>query len=86
MPGVYCAQAQGAIYHFPRIELPEGAVEAAREADEAPDVWYYKKLLESTGVCVVLEGDSAWVMGCRMARFGSEFHFWMTRRSEWRLW
>ncbi|KAF2676316.1 putative alanine transaminase [Lentithecium fluviatile CBS 122367] len=53
MPGVHCARAQGAIYHFPRVGLPPAAVRAAKEMGETPDVWYCKKLLEATGVCVV---------------------------------
>jgi len=53
MPGVRCAKAQGAIYHFPRVELSPMALRAAREEGEAPDVWYCRQLLEATGVCVV---------------------------------
>jgi alanine transaminase len=54
MPSVYCARAQGAIYHFPRIDLPPAALQAAKEAGEVPDLWFFKALLESAaGVCVV---------------------------------
>lgn len=53
MPSVECQPAQGAIYHFPRVVLSPPALEEARKAGDAPDVWYCKRLLEKTGVCVV---------------------------------
>jgi alanine transaminase len=53
MPDVHCAPAQGAIYHFPRVELSPMALQAAKDEGEAPDVWYCKALLEATGICVV---------------------------------
>ncbi|KAK4225656.1 putative alanine transaminase [Podospora fimiseda] len=53
MPGVECQPVQGAIYHFPRVDLSAVALREAKEVGDAPDVWYCKKLLEKTGVCVV---------------------------------
>lgn len=43
----------GAMYVFPRFELPPKAIEAARAKDQEPDVFYAFKLLESTGICVI---------------------------------
>ncbi len=35
------------------MTLPPKAVEAAKEAGQAPDVFYAFHLLEATGICVV---------------------------------
>ncbi|KAH9639672.1 hypothetical protein HF086_002498 [Spodoptera exigua] len=43
----------GAMYAFPRIELPAKAIEAAKAEKKAPDVFYAFKLLEETGICVI---------------------------------
>ncbi|KAG5309941.1 ALAT2 aminotransferase, partial [Acromyrmex insinuator] len=43
----------GAMYVFPRFELPPKAIEAARTKGQEPDVFYAFKLLESTGICVI---------------------------------
>lgn len=53
MPGVVCQRPQGAMYLFPRVNLPAQAVQAARKTGEKPDIWYCMKLLQATGVCVV---------------------------------
>jgi len=53
LPGVTCAPAEGALYLFPRIELPIKAIAAAREARVAPDEFYALKLLDATGLVVV---------------------------------
>lgn len=41
------------MYAFPQLELPDKAVEAAKAAGQAPDVFYAFQLLENTGICVV---------------------------------
>ncbi|KAI5632402.1 hypothetical protein NE865_14894 [Phthorimaea operculella] len=41
------------MYAFPRIDLPPKAIEAAKQAGQAPDVFYAFRLLEETGICVV---------------------------------
>eukprot|EP00767_Chilomastix_cuspidata_P001645 gnl/Chilomastix_cuspidata/177.p1 GENE.gnl/Chilomastix_cuspidata/177~~gnl/Chilomastix_cuspidata/177.p1 ORF type:complete len:487 (+),score=252.35 gnl/Chilomastix_cuspidata/177:63-1523(+) len=48
-----CATVEGALYAFPRIFLPERAIEAAHARKEAPDLMYCKALLEETGIVVV---------------------------------
>ena len=53
LPGVTCAPAEGALYLFPRIELPIKAIAAARAAGVAPDEFYALKLLDATGLVVV---------------------------------
>jgi alanine transaminase len=41
------------MYLFPRIKLPQKAIEAAKEAGKEPDAFYCLKLLDATGVCLV---------------------------------
>ncbi|CAL4941572.1 unnamed protein product [Urochloa decumbens] len=53
MEGFTCNQAEGAMYLFPRIHLPQKAIEAAKAAKKAPDAFYALRLLESTGIVVV---------------------------------
>lgn len=53
MPGFTCNVVQGAMYAFPKFELPPKAIERAREKKQEPDVYYAFKLLEETGICVV---------------------------------
>lgn len=53
LEGVSCQSAQGAMYAFPQITLPEKHVAEAKAAGMAPDALYCMKLLESTGIVVV---------------------------------
>jgi len=76
LPGISCNKVQGAMYAFPRIELPRKAIEKAKVdinmvilfsecvgkityvqksqmANQKPDFYYAKNLLERTGVFVV---------------------------------
>jgi len=53
LAGVTCAPAEGALYLFPRIELPIKAIAAAREAKVPPDEFYALKMLDATGLVVV---------------------------------
>ncbi|KAG9472859.1 alanine aminotransferase 2 isoform X2 [Eleutherodactylus coqui] len=52
-PGIQCNPVQGAMYSFPRIEIPERAVKLAQAEGQAPDMFFCMKLLEETGICVV---------------------------------
>nr|XP_013805735.1 PREDICTED: alanine aminotransferase 2-like [Apteryx mantelli mantelli] len=52
-PGIHCNPVQGAMYSFPRIELPPRAVQEAKAQGQAPDMFFCMKLLEETGICVV---------------------------------
>ncbi|KAI1888864.1 hypothetical protein AGOR_G00173160 [Albula goreensis] len=53
VPGISCNPVQGAMYSFPRINIPERAVKEAKEKGQAPDMFYCMKLLEETGICLV---------------------------------
>lgn len=53
IPGFSCQPAQGAMYTFPSIQIPDHAVEAAEAAGMSPDTLYALSLLERTGICVV---------------------------------
>merc|ERR1711881_462004 len=51
MEGFTCQIVQGAMYAFPRLHLPQKAIERAKEVGQAPDVYYAFQLLENTGIC-----------------------------------
>lgn len=53
LPGVSCVDSPGALYLFPRLELPETAVKAAEAMGKTADTMYALELLEETGICVV---------------------------------
>ncbi|XP_067651693.1 alanine aminotransferase 2-like [Haliotis asinina] len=53
MEGIRCNEVQGAMYAFPRITLPQKAIDAAKAKGQAPDAFYCFSLLEDTGICVV---------------------------------
>ncbi|KAH9941552.1 transaminase [Amylocystis lapponica] len=44
LPGVSCVDSPGALYLYPKLELPDAA---------SPDTLYALELLEETGICVV---------------------------------
>ncbi|XP_025879999.1 alanine aminotransferase 2 isoform X2 [Oryza sativa Japonica Group] len=50
--GITCNKTEGAMYLFPRIYLPQKAIEAARAVNKAPDVFYALRLLDTTGIVV----------------------------------
>ncbi|XP_017877130.1 alanine aminotransferase 1 [Ceratina calcarata] len=53
IPGFKVNPAMGAMYVFPRFELPKKAIEAAKKQGQEPDIFYAFKLLEATGICVI---------------------------------
>ncbi|CAL8130840.1 unnamed protein product [Prunus armeniaca] len=53
LEGVTCNRAEGAMYLFPRINLPQKAIKAAEAANTAPDAFYCRRLLNATGIVVV---------------------------------
>ncbi|CAG8511025.1 322_t:CDS:2 [Funneliformis caledonium] len=53
LEGVTCNNAQGSMYLFPQIRLPQKSIEAARQASKQPDEFYCLAMLNATGVCVV---------------------------------
>ncbi|XP_066063808.1 alanine aminotransferase 1 [Chamaea fasciata] len=69
-PGIHCNPVQGAMYSFPRIDLPPRAIAAAQEKKLAPDMFFCMRLLEETGICVV--------PGSGFGQKEGTFHFRMT--------
>ena len=53
LPGMSCQPTEGGMYSFPQLLLPDAAVEAARAAGKAPDVFYCLSLLEEAGISTV---------------------------------
>uniref|UniRef100_A0A8C0ISW1 alanine transaminase n=1 Tax=Chelonoidis abingdonii TaxID=106734 RepID=A0A8C0ISW1_CHEAB len=53
VPGIHCNPVQGAMYSFPRIQIPARAVQEAQVRGFAPDMFFCLQLLEETGICVV---------------------------------
>ncbi|KAH8927683.1 putative alanine aminotransferase [Atractiella rhizophila] len=53
LDGIECNPAEGAMYLFPTIKLPQKAVEKARQMGKPADALYCLRLLEETGICVV---------------------------------
>lgn len=53
LPGVTCNDAEGAMYAFPKIEIPQRAVDEAKKQGLTPDTFYVMSLLRATGICVV---------------------------------
>ena len=53
LEGVTCNEAQGAMYLFPKISIPQKALDAAKVEGHAPDSFYAMQLLNATGVVVV---------------------------------
>lgn len=53
LEGISCNAVEGALYAFPQVTLPQKAIDAAKAAGIAPDVFYCLALLEETGLCTV---------------------------------
>ncbi|KAJ2995326.1 hypothetical protein HDV02_000871 [Globomyces sp. JEL0801] len=53
LQGMSCNEAQGAMYLFPQIKLPQRAIDDAKKQNIEADLMYCIQLLESTGVCVI---------------------------------
>eukprot|EP00183_Erythrolobus_madagascarensis_P001456 CAMPEP_0185847766 /NCGR_PEP_ID=MMETSP1354-20130828/2911_1 /TAXON_ID=708628 /ORGANISM="Erythrolobus madagascarensis, Strain CCMP3276" /LENGTH=518 /DNA_ID=CAMNT_0028548097 /DNA_START=98 /DNA_END=1654 /DNA_ORIENTATION=- len=53
LEGVSCSAVEGAMYAFPQIELPSGAIDAAKRLGHTPDEYYCLELLDKTGICAV---------------------------------
>jgi aspartate/methionine/tyrosine aminotransferase len=51
--GVSCQQLSGAMYAFPKINIPAKAVAEAETRGMEPDTLYALELLEKTGICAV---------------------------------
>lgn len=53
MEGVSCQKPAGAMYLFPKINLPRKLCETAKAAGMEPDEFYCLQLLEGTGICII---------------------------------
>lgn len=53
IPGISCVPAEGAMYAFPKVEVPDKAFKKADELGTTADNLYALSLLEETGICVV---------------------------------
>ncbi|KAH9543870.1 hypothetical protein CY35_13G088400 [Sphagnum magellanicum] len=53
LEGVTCNKVEGAMYLFPHLNLPERAMRAAGAVGMLPDVFYARRLLDTTGIVVV---------------------------------
>lgn len=53
LEGVTCNKAEGAMYVFPRLDLPERALRAAGAVGMVADVFYTRRLLDATGIVMV---------------------------------
>jgi len=53
LEGVTCNPVEGALYAFPQVTVPPGAIIAANEAGMPADEFYTMELLKSTGICAV---------------------------------
>ncbi|KAB2611027.1 alanine aminotransferase 2 [Pyrus ussuriensis x Pyrus communis] len=63
LEGVTCNRAEGAMYLFPCITLPQKAIKAAEAATTAPDAFYCLRLLNATGILVVPGSRFGQVLG-----------------------
>lgn len=70
VPGITCNPVQGAMYTFPRITLPQKAIDKAKEEGQIPDMYYCMRLLEEEGICLV--------PGSGFGQREGTFHFRMT--------
>lgn len=64
--GMTCNPSEGAMYAFPKVDLPPKAVEDATKREVTPDLLYALSLLEETGICVVPASG----FGQKEGRFG----------------
>ncbi|WVQ95205.1 hypothetical protein IAU59_002299 [Kwoniella sp. CBS 9459] len=53
LPGVSCNPAEGAMYLFPKIQMPQKAIDEAKKRGKEADVMYALDLLDATGICAV---------------------------------
>ncbi|KAJ2044342.1 alanine transaminase [Coemansia sp. S16] len=67
LPNMSCNDAQGAMYCFPRVELPQAFVDEAKAKGQQPDLLYCMQMLEETGISVV--------PGSGFGQYPGTFHF-----------
>ncbi|KAJ2683535.1 alanine transaminase [Coemansia spiralis] len=67
LPNMSCNDAQGAMYCFPRVELPQAFIDEAKAKGQQPDSLYCMQMLEATGISVV--------PGSGFGQYPGTFHF-----------
>ena len=53
IPGMGSNQVAGAMYAFPKIQIPEKAIQAAKQKGQEADFFYASELLEMMGICII---------------------------------
>eukprot|EP00419_Tripos_fusus_P004821 CAMPEP_0172684788 /NCGR_PEP_ID=MMETSP1074-20121228/19801_1 /TAXON_ID=2916 /ORGANISM="Ceratium fusus, Strain PA161109" /LENGTH=532 /DNA_ID=CAMNT_0013503851 /DNA_START=68 /DNA_END=1666 /DNA_ORIENTATION=+ len=53
IPGISCNPIEGAMYAFPKVQMPEAAVKEAKNRNMEADVFWCLELVEATGVVTV---------------------------------
>ncbi|CAG98648.1 uncharacterized protein KLLA0_F19162g [Kluyveromyces lactis] len=53
LEGIECRKPQGAMYLYPKLDLPYKVIQEAQHLEMEPDEFYCKALLENTGICTV---------------------------------
>lgn len=78
LEGITCNRAEGAMYLFPRIQLPEKAIKAAEAEKTVPDAFYCRRLLNATGIVLVPGSGFGQVSDrfCYLIRSLEFFCFW----------
>lgn len=74
LEGVSCNAAEGAMYVFPRLYLPKKAQIAAGEAGMKADVFYTRRLLDSTGIVMVPGSGFGQVCATSLKKNGNISH------------
>jgi len=52
-PLITCSEIQGAMYAFPKVDLPEKFIDECSKAEKEPNFEYCYRLLQETGICTV---------------------------------
>ena len=53
MENISCNEVEGAMYAFPQVKFSKKAIEAAKQANQAPDLFYCLEVLKNTGIALV---------------------------------
>lgn len=70
LEGMNCNKVVGSMYVYPRIFLPDKALQEAKEKRQEPDEFYAMSLLENSGICVI--------PGCLFGQRPGTYHFRLT--------
>lgn len=51
--GISCNPVQGAMYAFPKVDIPKRAIDHAKSLNMEPDMFYCLEMINATGICTV---------------------------------